>query len=123
MQSTSNQPTHPLLQSTANFIIKWPPRLIVVTYVGYYSLGYAYRKGIMTRIDIIAIPILYKYSSTAGLGVTMPIFQKYSAWTVRTVTGITAGLIYDLIARIVCYICDKLWNKKQERTDKLPVPN
>ena len=99
--STSCNPT--LLDSTTwiQFAITWTPRAIVSGLAGYYCLGIAYGIGIMAKIDGVAIPILRSSVGYAGIGAFMPTFQWYSAWAVRIVASIAAGILYDLIERIV----------------------
>ena len=86
------------------FLLTWTPRVLVAAFAGYYSLGVAYDMGIMASIDSIAIPILRDSVGYAGLGAAMPSFQWYSAWAVRTVAAAGAGLVYDLVERLVVYV-------------------
>ncbi len=88
----------------SQFLMKWTPRVLVAAIAGYYSLGIAYDLGIMASIDRVAINILKDWVGYAGLGATMPTFQWYSAWAVRTVAAAGAGLIYDLSERLVLFI-------------------
>ena len=88
-----------------DILLKWTPRVIVCVVTGYYSLGIAYDTGLMAEIDRIAIPILKNWVGYAGLGAIMPTFQWYAAWAVRVIAAAIAGLIYDLLERlIICLI-------------------
>lgn len=87
---------------TLHFAIKWTPRAIVAGVAGYYSLGIAYEKGIMAAIDRAAIYILRRTVGYAGIGALMPTFQWYSAWAVRVVAALSAGIVYDLAERAAC---------------------
>jgi hypothetical protein len=76
----------------------WTPPLIVGGFAGYYSLGFAYEKGVMAEIDRIAIRILRHKVGYVGLGVVMPTFQWYTAWGVRvTAAAIAAGVCTGVI--------------------------
>lgn len=105
------------------FIFKWPPRLIVMSAAGFYSLGYAYEIGLMARIDREAIKILIPRVGYIGLGASMPVVQKYSAWTVRALSAVAAGIVYDITERIFCFVWKKYKNsateKKRQVTDEI----
>lgn len=92
----------------AQFISTWGPRVIVAAVAGYYSLGIAYATGLMASIDSVAIPILVDSVGYAGLGAVMPTFQWYSAWTVRTIAALGAGIIYDVVERLAFFIYSKV---------------
>jgi hypothetical protein len=87
-----------------NITFRWTPRAGVAFYAGYYSLGFAYEKGVMAAIDRIAIPILLRAFGYAGIGAFMPTFQWYSALSVRLVAALAAGILYDLAERIVLFV-------------------
>jgi hypothetical protein len=97
VEQYSSPTPHDFLQ----FILKWTPRTIVAGFAGYYSLGVAYEMGVMAAIDRIAIRILRHFMGYAGIGAFMPTFQWYSAWSVRIVSALGAGLLYDLTERII----------------------
>lgn len=87
-----------------NVTFRWAPRAIVAGFVGYYSLGFAYERGVMAAIDRVAIPILLQTLGYAGIGAFMPTFQWYSALTVRLIAALAAGILYDLAERVVLFI-------------------
>jgi len=84
-----------------DFVFKWTPRVLIVGFVGYYSLGFAYSTGLMAAIDKVAIPIIQHFVGLAGLGATMPIFQWYSALAVRVIAAGIAELIYEGIEKVI----------------------
>lgn len=86
--------------------IKLTPYLIVTGFAGYYSLGVAYAYGIMAAIDRVAIHMFKHFFGYAGIGAFMPTFQWYSAWGVRISAAAIAGLLYNLIAKIVSAVID-----------------
>lgn len=90
-----------------HFALKWTPRAIVAGLAGYYCLGAAYDMGVMAAIDRIAIRILRPSLGYMGMAAFMPTFQWYSAWGVRVLSAISAGLLYDLLERIfkIAYNC------------------
>jgi hypothetical protein len=101
MFDVSHYAPSPDLSEWFQFALKWTPRAIVVGLAGYYSLGVAYETGIMATIDRWAIRILRPSMGYMGIAAFMPTFQWYSAWSVRIVTAIGAGFLYDLIERII----------------------
>ncbi len=109
-----------LFDRISHFALRWTPRLIVMGFVGYYSLGVAYEKGIMAAIDRVAIRILRHYVGYAGLGALMPTFQWYAAWSVRALAVIGAGLLYDLIERIILYIVTILRGRHERQMKIMP---
>lgn len=86
----------------ANKAVKWGPQIIICGLAGYYSLGWAYKVGLMAAIDRIVIPILIDYFNVGyiALGALMPTIQWYSAWTVRITAALIADAIYELILLI-----------------------
>lgn len=99
------------------FLLKWTPRLCVVTLAGYYGLGVAYEIGLMALIDRVAIRILKHFLGYAGIGAFMPSVQWYGAWGARLTIALFAGLIYDFLERGVlrCAVYTPL------RTIQLPM--
>lgn len=85
----------------AQFLLRWTPRTIIAGFAGYYSLGMAYDRGLMAAIDRVAIQVFRHFLGYAGMGAIMPTFQWYSAWGVRIVAALAAGLLYDLTERMV----------------------
>lgn len=87
-----------------DFLVKWTPRAIAVAIGGYYGLGIAYELGLMAAIDQIAIQVIKNLMGYAGVGAMMPTVQWYSAWAVRIVMGIAAGILYDLAEKAtICF--------------------
>ena len=100
------------MTEVSSFLIKWTPRAIAVAIGGYYGLGIAYEWGLMALIDRVAILVIKHYFGYAGLGALMPTAQWYSAWAVRVVVGLTAGLLYDLIERCALYLSARIHELK-----------
>ena len=97
-----NHPRAPFdSQEYLYFAIKWTPRAIVAGLAAYYSLGIAYERGYMAAIDRVAIRTLRHWMGYAGIGAFMPTFQWYSAWSVRMVAALSAGVLYDMIEKVV----------------------
>ena len=97
-----NHPRAPFdSQEYLYFAIKWTPRAIVAGLAAYYSLGIAYERGYMAAIDRVAIRTLRHWMGYAGVGAFMPTFQWYSAWSVRMVAALGAGILYDMIEKVV----------------------
>lgn len=92
----------------SRFLLKWTPRVLVAALAGYYCLGVAYSWGVMAAIDRVAISALRSTVGYAGVGAAMPTFQWYSAWGVRSVVALGAGVLYDLTERIVLYIYHRI---------------
>lgn len=93
------------------FFIRWTPRLVVVLLAGYYSLGIAYDTGVMAACDRVAISLLKEWFGYVGIGAMMPPFQWYSAWGFRCIAGICAGIIYDLLERLMRTMIRKITTK------------
>lgn len=89
------------LENVLLFSLKWGPRVLIVGFAGYYSLGVAYHWGVMAAIDRIAMDILVHQVGYAGIGAIMPTFQWYAAWGVRITVGLAAGVVYDVFARVI----------------------
>lgn len=87
------------------FALRWTPRALIAGVAGYYSLGVAYDKGVMAAIDRVAIRAFRHFWGYAGIGAFMPTFQWYSAWGVRIISALAAGILYDLAERIVLAAC------------------
>jgi hypothetical protein len=104
-----------------NFILKWTPRTIVAGLAGYYSLGLAYDQGLMASIDRIAIRILRHFMGYVGIGGFMPTFQWYSAWGLRMLAAIGAGLLYDLAERIICASYQIFFRRPREEVILFPT--
>lgn len=117
------EPASPsFLDWVAEAVLTWTPRIIVAAVAGYYSLGIAYETGLMAEIDKIAIQILKNWVGYAGLGALMPTFQWYSAWAVRFIAGAVAGLLYDLLERLVCCLINSIWGTKDTNPTNEGVP-
>lgn len=80
----------PSFNLCSQVVCVWTPQLIVGGFVGYYSLGFAYEKGVMAGIDQIAIKILKPKVGYVGLGAVMPTVQWYAAWGVRVTSAAIA---------------------------------
>jgi hypothetical protein len=106
------------------FALKWTPRAIVAGLAGYYCLGFAYEIGLMARIDALAIRILRSSLGYVGVGAFMPTFQWYSAWGVRIVAALGAGLLYDLSEKVVRAVYSELTSSETiEITERKVVRN
>ncbi len=105
------------------FTLKWAPRAIVAGVAGYYSLGFAYDKGIMAAIDRLAISIFRHTVGYTGIGAFMPAFQWYSAWGVRMTAALGAGVLYDVIERVVRSASTSFTTSNpQEKPSLIPAP-
>lgn len=123
-----------LFSSEFNFLqfVQWSgPRILVAGVFARFSLGIAYEKDIMYKIDRAAIVILRHTVGRVGIGTVMPTFQWYAAWGVRISAAIIGGLIYDLVEKIVRYIYNVLMissnspsadQEQQQTGQKLPEP-
>lgn len=124
--TTAPEPVQPTPASffdwSKDILLTWTPRVIVAVIAGYYSLGIAYDTGLMAEIDKIAIQILKHWVGYAGIGALMPTFQWYSALAVRMVAATVAGLLYDLIERLVRYLINAIWGAPVETEPKEPLP-
>lgn len=120
MQPVSSSPPsmHSYFNQPVTFILRWPPRVIVMSAAGFYSLGYAYEIGLMARIDREAIKILIPRVGYIGLGASMPVVQKYSAWTIRALSALLAGIVYDVSERFFCFAWKKYHKNKAEKIKK-----
>lgn len=114
-------PPIPSFHDFSHIALKWTPRLIIMGIAGYYSLGIAYNKGLMATIDRVAISILRHHVGYIGLGAAMPTFQWYSAWTVRTLAAIAAGILYDLIERIARNVITRLREEPEKNDRNIPL--
>lgn len=88
----------PSFNLCSQMLCVWTPQLVIGAFAGYYSVGYAYDKGVMAVIDRVAIRILKPKVGYVGLGVVMPTVQWYAAWGVRVsaaaiAVGICSGAI------------------------------
>ena len=115
-------PSLHLFDRISYLALRLAPRLIVLGFAGYYSLGVAYEKGIMAAIDRVAIRILRHYVGYAGLGAIMPTFQWYAAWSVRALAAIGAGILYDLIERIILSIVAALRGQPRDADENKAPP-
>lgn len=97
-----------------HFALKWTPRAIVAGLSGYYCLGVAYDMGIMAAIDRLAIRILRPSLGYMGIAAFMPTFQWYAAWGIRTIVAIGAGLLYDLVERILRTVFNRYFQPKED---------
>lgn len=110
----------PFLRKCVDFTAKWTPRATVSFISGYYSLGIAYEKGYMAKIDQIVIRVMYPSIGYMGIATFMPKFQWYSAWGIRISAALLAGVIYDTLERI----CLIFWNYIQSKINlkkSLPI--
>lgn len=115
-------PPPPDLTTWFQFTLKWTPRAIAAGLAGYYCLGIAYETGLMAAIDRIAMRILRPSLGYMGMAAFMPTFQWYSAWAVRVVAAIAAGLLYDLIERICRATYHAFISKSDNSTPLTPAP-
>ena len=104
------------------FAVRWTPRAIVAGIAGYYCLGIAYEMGIMAAIDRIAIRILRPSLGYMGMAAIMPTFQWYSACGIRVLAAITAGLLYDLIERVIYAVFSTIFFRPDKETPLFPAP-
>ena len=105
------------------FALRWTPRALFAGVAGYYSLGVAYDKGVMAAIDRVAIKVFRHFWGYAGIGAFMPTFQWYSAWGVRIICALAAGILYDLAERIVLAACRALKYCLYGEPELVPAPN
>jgi hypothetical protein len=110
------------IEAVGRIICSWGPYTIAACIGGYYGLGVAYEYGVMAAIDKVAMSILKDQVGYVGMGALMPTVQWYSALAVRTVCAITAGLIYDMIAKIVLFFYDFLCEFKNSLLGKESTP-
>lgn len=96
------------IQDMGDFLLKWGPRTIVAGLAGYTSLGFAYDIGLMAAIDRVAIKVFKHFAGYTGIGAFMPVFQWYAAWTIRALSAIIAGVLYDLVEKVVKYVLHKI---------------
>jgi hypothetical protein len=122
MDSPRALPPHALFDYAVTFALRWTPRAIVAGLGGYYSLGIAYDRGIMAAIDRIAIPVLRKTMGHVGMGAVMPTFQWYSAWGVRFISALGAGLLYDLAERVALGAVSCMKRRLLNERKLIPAP-
>ena len=91
------------------FGFHWTPRCCVAYYTGLHGLGYAYKNGIMCRIQFKAIEILYPRIGYAGLGAAMPRIDWYAACAVQSLCFIIGGILYDIVERVILFLFDLLF--------------
>ena len=118
----NNKDPSPRIHDLYQFALRWTPRAIVAGIAGYYSLGIAYDKGVMSQLDRIAIKVFKHTVGYSGLGAFMPTFQWYAAWGVRITAAIVAGILYDLIERIVFFVYLKLYKIPPDQIPLHPAP-
>ena len=82
------------------FSAKWGCRALAAGFTGYYSLGYAYRIGLMAAIDRIAISLIVKRVGYAGLGAAMPWVQRCAAHAVYLIGASAGACMYEKLKNI-----------------------
>lgn len=90
-----------VVNAFATLCFRWTPRIVCAYYVGVYGLGYAYKEGIMFKIQFKAMQFFFPRVGYAGLGVIMPQIDWYASKGIFTICFLSGGLIYDICERIV----------------------
>jgi hypothetical protein len=85
----------------------------------YYSLGFAYKTGLMARIDLIAIEVLSHFTGYMGVAIWMPTVQWYAAVGVRIAAGAVCGLLYTIIEKVAKKLYGIYVVKSQEMEKKI----
>ncbi len=76
------------------------PRVVIVFVASNTAMGFAYRTGLVRRVDDVALKIIFIWDGHLGVGVFMPEFEKYRVTIIKTAVGLTAGLLYDCLDRL-----------------------
>jgi len=115
-------PPHFMFDHAITLALRWTPRAIMAGLGGYYSLGIAYDHGVMAALDRVAIALFRRTMGHVGMGAFMPTFQWYSAWGVRFIAAIGAGILYDLAERTVFAAAYCLRNRALQERPLTPAP-